>query len=248
MWRDWFWDAVSNHNFTLFIRYLIQFSIVALLLCFINGYYQYLMSLIGLYWRTKLTQKALLTQHHMHEGGSQRVQEDCNKYPYGLITICVNSFRSILAVGIFIYLILSHLSWLFVLIPIIYTVISTGIAALIAKPLIAVNYNNQVVEARFRQDLTEAIYTEVCNNNLLLFVKTKYLAYFQSFYNQITVIVPYIILAPLYFAFLISFGILMQQAAAISGLIDALSYIINSFNDINKWLSCRRRLQELGVI
>jgi ABC-type uncharacterized transport system fused permease/ATPase subunit len=88
----------------------------------------------------------------------------------------------------------------------------------------------------------------VHSNNYKLFVKTKYLQYFQSFYNQITVIIPHLILIGLYFTGRITFGIFMQVASSMAEIINNLSFILNSFSEINRFLSCRRRLKELQII
>ncbi len=248
VWRESFWQSINEHNLNNFIYYISLFSIVAGLLCLISGYYQYLINLLSLNWRTLLTNKAFTSNHKNIEGGSQRVQEDCMTYPLGTLTLSVGLFRSFLTLLIFTWLILNQLPAIYLLFPFMYAIIFTGLGAVIAKPLINLNYMNQVREAAFRANLTITNYIFVFNNNLDLFRKTKHLNYFQYFYNQITVIVPYVMLSSLYFSTKITFGVLMQQASAIAEIIGSLSYLINSFGDINKWLSCRKRLKELDII
>lgn len=256
-WREFFWEAVQNkqlHNF--FVR-IGQFTLAALGICLISGYTTYLISYISLLVRTDLTRIAINKPYNCIEGGEQRVQEDCFNYPFYAITLLVGILRNVLVLGIFVVIITVQLGPIYLLLPIIYTLVGTVIAGWIAKPLIKLNYLMQVVEARFRryvhtskpgEHLTNLRYQEVFDTNKQLFMRTKYLSYFQSFYNQITVIVPYLILSPLYFGGKIVFGVFMQVASSMNHVIDSLSYIINSFNDINNWLSCRKRLQELGVL
>lgn len=261
VWRESFWQSVENKQLHSFFNMLGLFSIVALLLCFISGYTTYLISYLSLLIRTDLTEKALSKDHHLIEGGEQRVQEDCHNYPFYLLNILVGLSRNIIVFVTFCVIIVLQVGPIYLILPIIYTLIGTGCAAKLAKPLINLNYQNQNVEAAFRRwvlrmgsiviekplKLYES-YKAVFDNNKQLYVATKKLSYFQSFYNQITVIVPYLLLFSVYFSGKITFGIFMQVAASVAGIIDSMSYLINSFNDINNMLSCRRRLKELKVI
>lgn len=248
-WREGFWDAVSKVDLASFIYLLGIFGVVALIGCVVTGYSSYLINIISLQIRTVLTRIGLSTQaYRFREGGPQRIQEDCQQYPLLKLNLLTNIGRSIVIIGIFSYLLISKVPLYYLLGPVIYVVLGTLFASFIAKPLINLNYQNQVKEAKFRQDLSLINYEEAYINNKLLYIKLKYLQYFQSFYNQITVIIPLIILAHLYFSGKISFGTLMQLSAIIGEIINSASYIINSFDSINKWLSCKKRLSELGII
>ncbi len=249
VWRESYWQSLVDKKFYLWLWYIGQFSIIALLSCFVAGFSGYITNIIGLYYRTKFTQVALLSKtHSIIEGGSQRVQEDCMNYPALMIQIITGLFRSTIMIVVFSTIILHQLPTQYFIIPIIYTLIGTYLASKIAKPLINLNYLNQVVEAKFRQLLTFTDYIKVHKNNRRLFKRTKYLQYFQSFYNQITVIIPHLMLLFVYFSGKITFGVFMQVASSMNELISNMSYFINSFDVINRFLSCRKRLKEIGVI
>lgn len=264
IWREGFWQAVEQKQATVFIYKLAEFTGIALMLCIISGYSTYLINKTSMLMRTQLTIKSLSCDYQTIEGGTQRVQEDCFNYPWYGLTLLVGLLRSCLNLGIFAVIIVIQLNVIYLVIPVIYTLIGTGIAYVLAKPLIKLNYLHQCVEAKFRQILyaikpithyppmshkrIKGGYGECYTNYMKLAVTTKKLQYFQSFYNQITVVVPYIIIAPLYFSSQILFGTFMQIASAVSHMIDSMSYIINSYDIMNNWLSCRRRLQELGVL
>lgn len=263
-WREFFWDAVEKKELHNFFVLIAQFTGAALGICIISGYTTYLISFISLLIRTDLTKKALKCPYDTIEGGEQRVQEDCHSYPYYGLSLLVNTLRNILILGTFAVIIVIQVGATYLWIPVVYTMVGTGVACKIALPLIRLNYDMQVVESAFRrwvQKRTWIKYSDVFTKlefmqayykvfkvNKNLFITTKKLSYFQSFYNQITVIVPYLILFSLYFSGKIVFGVFMQVASSMNHVIDSLSYIINSFNDINNWLSCRRRLKELGVL
>lgn len=249
VWRDWYWSSLSDKHFNLWMLYIAEFSGAAILGCWVSGYGQYVANITALDLRTKLTRKALKLQSHLGiEGGNQRVQEDCMAYPTLLINFIVGSTRSAIMLIVFTIIVLHSVPAWYLIIPFAYTVVGTLLAGKIAIPLINLNYINQVFEAKFRQILTKNNYKDVHRNNFKLFKRTKFLAYFQSFYNQITVIMPHIALIGLYFSGKITFGIFMQIAASFAEMINSMSYLINSFGDINKLLSCRRRLKEIKLI
>ncbi len=249
VWRDWYWSSISNKDLNKWLLYLSEFAGVALLSCWVSGYSQYLGNIVSLSMRTNLTRRALrLNNHSEIEGGTQRVQEDCKNYPLLLIGLLTTFLRSIIMIVVFAVIILVHLPWYYLLIPLIYSAIGTLLAGKIAFPLVYLNYINQVVEAKFRQVISKLNYAKAHRQNFLLFKRTKYLAYFQSFYNQITVIIPHIILAVLYFTGRLTFGVFMQMASSMAEITNSLSIVIYSLNDINNLLSCRRRLKELTII
>ncbi len=250
IWREGFWTSVQTKNLHLFFLYISYFSVAALGACFVSGYSNYIQSYTALIGRYKLSRIAFKMNLHNStlEGYRQRIQEDCNTYPLLLITLSTGLFKSICLLVVYISILVYQLSFLYLIIPAIYAGIGTFCAAYLARPLVTLNYINQVFEARFRQALSKLNYSKAHRNNSNLFKATKKLAYFQYFYNQTTVIVPYLILFPIYFTSVISFGIFMQCASSTAQVIECMSYIVNSFNDINKWLSCRRRLKELKVI
>lgn len=265
IWREWFWTAVSSLQLSKFIYLISYFTVAAFISCFVSGYSQFLINYISLIWRKRLTSKALSCARagFFHdtmikgskklpngaiEGFSQRVQEDCLNYPLLFLTILTGIFKNFVTLLIFIGIIVFQLGIIYLIFPVLYVIFGTLISAKIAKPLINLNYNWQVVEAKFRQFLFKSNYGRVHRVNYNLYKQTKYLEYFQSFYNQITIIVPFLILAPIYFSAKISFGILMQCTSSMGEVINSASYFINSFSDINKWLSCRKRLKELEII
>lgn len=249
IWREWFWDAVSKHDLYHFEEYLAIFIFVALILCVVSSLIGYFSTLYSLKWRAKLTMIGMDTKYNEIEGGEQRIQDDCGAYPTLTVQLSIGMLRAALGILISIYLIMRALhSWTYLVIPILYSVCNTGIAMKIAKPLIQLNYDNQVTEALFRKTITFCNYIKTNKVNLELARKLKHLNYFQSFYNQITVIVPLLILAPAYFSGILTFGLLMQQNASIGALIDNISYFLNSFDSINRWLSCKKRLAELDIV
>lgn len=257
IWRESFWQAVSQYNLHIFIIKVVEFTLAALTICFVSSYGSYLISIISLHYRKQLTFKSLHLPYEKIEGGEQRIQEDCNNYPFYLLSLSVGIIKNIVLLIVYMSIIWYQIGSLYIFYPAIFVITCTIIAYKIAKPLIGLNYQNQCVEAEFRRNLLTfkgkvtiitSKFAEVCQNNLNVFKATKNLNYFQNFYNQIVIIASYLIIAPLYFKHLILFGVFMQIGNLIGALIDMLSYILNQFSVINSLLSCKKRLKELKII
>jgi ABC-type long-subunit fatty acid transport system fused permease/ATPase subunit len=102
IWREWYWGALEQKEASKWLLYVGEFSAAALLSCWVSGYSQYVVNIIGLRMRTELTRKALsLTNHNSVEGWTQRVQEDCFAYPLLLVSIISGLIRSSIMIIIF---------------------------------------------------------------------------------------------------------------------------------------------------
>lgn len=245
-WRPVFWSAVEHKDFNTFVLYLGYFVIVAMSLCFIVSYQQYLTTVLSLSLRTKLTKKLLKIETD-YPTAKQIKQEDGLLTPALTLSLGVGLFRNICLMAIYTYVII-QIGWVYVLLPVIYSILTTLLCYKLAYPLIKLNFGNQNAEAQFRETLNYKTYFAAYKSNFMLAIATKKLGYFQVGIGQIGVVLPYIFLSKLYFGSVISFGELMQIASAMGSLIDSMSYFINSFNDINKLSSCRKRLKIIGGI
>lgn len=245
-WRSTFWSAVEAHNYPVFVRYLVYFILVALALCFVASYEGYVMTLVGLSLRTKLTRRALQVNVD-HIAIEQIKQEDCLVYPKLLLNLVVGGLRNVCLIVIYGYFVIK-VSPYYLIYPLVYAILTSVVGYKLAFPLIDLNYFNQNMEARFRQQLTKRNYGATFVNNFKLAKATKILNYWQIGADQVSVVLPYICLAGLYFSYKITFGTLMQVASALNSMTDSLSFYLNSFGDVNKLLSCRKRLKEVGIL
>lgn len=247
-WRNIFWDAIATKNFGVFIHQLIIFLFISMAFVFTASTCQYMYALLARQWRGVLNSKALTLTDTKAENFSQRVQEDCRDYPLLAISLGFGSIKAICYILLFSGYIIANYSLNYVIIITIYAIISSIIAKKIAMPLIKLNYLSQVAEASYRQDLTESNYTTATNLVKQIAYKTKLLSYFQTGYGQAGVLVPIIILAPAYFGGAMTLGLLMQVKGLLTDILDNQSYAIYSFDSINRLLSCRKRLTEIGII
>jgi vitamin B12/bleomycin/antimicrobial peptide transport system ATP-binding/permease protein len=146
----------------------------------------------------------------------------------------------------------------------IYALLGTLLTHLIGRPLVALNFQQQRFEADFRFNLVRtrenaeqiallrgepversrllSRFTLVVNNWLGIMQRTKKLTAFTATYSQVSVIVPYVLIAPAYFADKIQLGGMMQTVNAFSSVQDALSFFIASYRTLAEWQSVVARL------
>jgi vitamin B12/bleomycin/antimicrobial peptide transport system ATP-binding/permease protein len=146
----------------------------------------------------------------------------------------------------------------------IYAVFGTVLTHLIGWPLIGLNFQQQHFEADFRFNLVrtrenaeqiallsgESVersqlssrFQRVVENWLAIMLRTMKLTAFTAGYSQASVIFPYILVAPAYFAGKVQLGGMMQTASAFSSVQDALSFFITAYRTLAEWQSVIARL------
>jgi putative ATP-binding cassette transporter len=154
----------------------------------------------------------------------------------------------------------------------IYSVLGTILTHLIGWPLVGIDYRQQQYEADFRFNLvrvrenSEQIallrgedaererllvrFGRVVENWLAIMSRTKKLTAFTSSYNQASVVFPYVLVAPAYFAQKIQLGGMMQTASAFSSVQGALSFFISIYSQLAEWQAVVNRLDgfEAGIV
>jgi putative ATP-binding cassette transporter len=145
----------------------------------------------------------------------------------------------------------------------LYAAFGTWITHLIGYPLVGLNFNQQRYEADFRYNLVrtrenaEQIallhgepaergrlmdrFANVVRNWLLIMSKQKQLTFFTAGFNQASIIFPYVVASPAYFAGAFQLGGLMQTASAFNRVEAALSFI-NSYRTLAEWRAVVERL------
>jgi vitamin B12/bleomycin/antimicrobial peptide transport system ATP-binding/permease protein len=146
----------------------------------------------------------------------------------------------------------------------IYAVFGTVLTHLIGWPLVGLNFQQQQFEADFRFNLVRARenaeqiallsgesversrllsrFQRVVENWLGIMQRTKKLTAFTASYSQASIIFPYILVAPAYFADKVQLGGLMQTASAFNSVQDSLSFFISAYRTLAEWQSVIARL------
>lgn len=146
----------------------------------------------------------------------------------------------------------------------IYSILGTIGAHIAGRKLIGLNFEQQRFEADFRFNMmrvrenSESIafyrgeqpesvgfherFAKVISNFWQLMKQTKILNFYINGYGQLAIIVPLVMAAPQYFAGTMALGGLMQTISAFGRVQDALSYFVNSYENIAQLAAVIRRL------
>ncbi|MEA2884953.1 MAG: vitamin B12/bleomycin/antimicrobial peptide transport system ATP-binding/permease protein, partial [Bradyrhizobium sp.] len=146
----------------------------------------------------------------------------------------------------------------------VYAILGTTLTHLIGWPLVGLNFRQQRYEADFRFNLVRARenaeqiallhgegvertrllsrFAFVVENWLGIMQRTKKLTAFTATYSQASVVFPYVLVAPAYFAGKVQLGGLMQTASAFSNVQESLSFFITSYRILAEWQAVVARL------
>jgi putative ATP-binding cassette transporter len=149
-------------------------------------------------------------------------------------------------------------------VAVVYAVAGTVVTHLIGRPLIRLDFNQQRFEADFRFSLmrlrenTEGValyrgeaaeerglrgrFVPVIQNWWALMYKQKQLTWFTSFYAQLAIIFPFVVVSPRFFAGAITLGVIFQTASAFGQVQSSLSWFINAYTTFAQWKATVDRL------
>jgi putative ATP-binding cassette transporter len=249
----------------------------------------YLTQWLTIRWRRWLTDKflnewlsdrayykiSLLGSHELGtDNPDQRITEDVRDYcdtsltlTLGLISRVVTLFSFLMilwslsdAIVIFGVSIPGDLLW----IALIYSVGGTVFTHLVGRPLAALMFRQQRVEADFRYSLVRvrenvegiALYRgearekvdllhrfmAVVGNFYAIMHRTMLLNMVAVSYGQVAVIIPLVAAAPRYFAGKVPLGVLFQAASAFGSVQGALSWIVDRYDALANWRAVVERL------
>ena len=146
----------------------------------------------------------------------------------------------------------------------IYSVLGTVLTQWIGWPLVSLNFSQQRFEADFRFNLVrvregaEQIallkgedaersqlaqrFRHLVHNWIEIMRRTKKITAFTASFNQASVVFPYFLVAPAYFAGKIQLGAVMQTGSAFNSVQTAMSYFVSNYRLIADWRAVVARL------
>jgi putative ATP-binding cassette transporter len=204
----------------------------------------------------------------------QRIAEDIRDFIDNTLTLGISIIANVVTLVSFLGILWSlsgTITLLGVSIPgymvwvaVIYAVVGTWLTHLVGRPLAALRFRQQRVEADFRYSLVRvrenmegiALYdgeaeekatlghrfSSVIGNWWAIMQRTKFLNALTAGYEQVAVIFPFIVAAPRYFSGQIPLGGLTQTAGAFGRVQDALSWFITRYPDLAQWFAIVERL------
>ena len=204
----------------------------------------------------------------------QRIAEDIRDFVDNTLTLGISIIANVVTLVSFLGILWSlsgTITLLGVSIPgymvwvaLAYAVVGTWLTHLVGRPLAALRFRQQRVEADFRYSLVRvrenmegiALYageTEekatlggrfaaVIGNWWGIMQRTKLVNALTAGYEQVAVIFPFIVAAPRYFSGQIPLGGLTQTAGAFGRVQDALSWFITRYPELAQWYAIVSRL------
>ncbi|MBR0679207.1 ABC transporter ATP-binding protein/permease [Roseomonas eburnea] len=266
--------------------WLPGFSIVAAAYILIAVYQLYLRQALQIRWRRWLTE-IYLTQwlegrayyrmaltDPVTDNPDQRIAEDARMFVDDTLSLGLGLMNSVVTLASFIIVLWSlsgPLNVLGVEIPgymvwvaLIYALLGTWLAHLIGRPLIALNFTQQKVEADFRfalvrfRENSEGIalyggeadeqrgltqrFRALMENWWAIMTATKRLTFFTAGYTQVAIVFPIVVAAPAYFAGRIPLGGLIQTSSAFGQVQGALSWFVDNYARLTEWRATVERL------
>lgn len=205
----------------------------------------------------------------MIEGASQRVQEDTMRFASTMEGLGVNLISSVLTLLAFLPVLvklssnvtelplIGSIPYPLVFAAVIWSVLGTGVLALIGIRLPAIEFFNQRVEAAYRKELVfgeddparatpptlNVLFGDIRRNYFRLYLNFLYFNIGRIVYLQTDVIFPYVLLAPTIIAGRITLGAMNQILNAFTQVRTSFQYLINSWSTIVELISIYQRLR-----
>jgi putative ATP-binding cassette transporter len=289
--KDWdefiqllFWYRRTDKGF------MPGFCEVAFVYILVAIYFTYLSQWLQIRWRRWMTGRFLdewladrayyriaMTQDPLQIGTDnpdQRISEDVREFVENAITLGVSFVANIVSLFSFIGILWGlsgETSFFGVSIPgymvwiaLAYAILGTWLTHQVGKPLAALRFLQQRVEANFRYALVrfrenmEAValyrgeneekagfqqrFTALTSNWWAIMRQVKRLSALTAGYEQAAIIFPYVVAAPRYFAGKMQLGGLTQTASAFGHVQASLSWFITRYPDLANWRAVVERL------
>jgi len=222
-------------------------------------------------WRTAMNDyyAANWPQLRTIEGASQRVQEDTMRFAQTLESLGATLIRSLLTLIAFLPILMKlssvvtelplvgSIPYALVWAAVIWSLLGTGVLALIGIRLPGIEFFNQRVEAAYRKELVlgednidradpptlSALFGDVRRNYFRLYLNFVYFNIGRYIYLQADVIFPYVLLGPTILAGKITLGPLQRILSAFDQVRSSFQYLINSWTTIIDLISIYKRLR-----
>ncbi|AJC84326.1 putative transporter [Campylobacter peloridis] len=263
----------KNHSIDDFYLFIRQFLYLALPYVLIATITQYFGSIYAFKWREAMTFEYIefwKKKDDNIEGSSQRIQEDIYNFSKIIESLGLAFVKALMTLIAFIPIlwilsehvnlpILKDIKGSLVWIAFLVSLGGLVISWFVGIKLPGLEYNNQKAEAAFRKELVYAeddrknyasdenilsLFTGLKINYKRLFLHYGYFNIWLYLFEQIMVIVPFLIMAPSLFLGLIQLGIIIQVGNAFDQVRSSFSIFITNWTKITELRSIYKRLDE----
>jgi peptide/bleomycin uptake transporter len=254
-----------------FYAELLTFAGIALVAVVVGVLTRFFVSHYIFRWRTAMNDFYVANWSRLRaiEGASQRVQEDTMRFATTMEGLGVNLISAVLTLLAFLPVLLKLSSnvtelplvgsvpYPLVFAAVIWSVLGTGVLAIIGIRLPGIEFFNQRVEAAYRKELVlgeddpthadpptlGSLFANIRRNYFRLYLNFMYFNIGRIVYLQTDVIFPYILLAPTIISGRITLGALNQILNAFTQVRTSFQYLINSWSTIVELISIYQRLR-----
>lgn len=266
-------QRATEHQVAEFWGEMVKFAWIAFPYVLIATATAYVTRIYAFRWREAMTFSYVTrwqTVEQEVEGASQRIQEDIYRFARIFESLGLQVIRALLTLIAFLPILWALSSG--VDLPLVRDIpgslvwvallVSLGgllISWFVGIKLPGLEYNNQKVEAAFRKELVYAeddkvnfgktetlveLFTGLKINYHRLFLHYGYFDIWVNFFEQLMIIVPYLIMGPGLFTGLITLGVLVQVSNAFSKVRESFSIFIANWTTITELRSIHKRLRE----
>ncbi len=245
--RGSLYDSIQQYNVPGIWHSVGIFVGIALILVFVDGYLGFFINRLSFEFRNGIT-SYVLSRFENYEGQpllAQRVQEDIGKFSTTVCELSATILRAVIKLPIFLAVIVGLTHWYTGAIILVTTVLGTYITRKVAQRLVPLQAEQEGNEANFRTTPNFEMFRVVKAQFLLINHKLKMLSFTTSGLQQIFVLLPFILLLPLYIAKELLMGPFMQAVDALGKIIDSLLVLIDNRQMIVQMESTLTRLRFL---
>jgi len=266
-------QKATEHKVAELWAEMLKFAKIAFPYVLIATVTAYFTRIYAFKWREAMTfsyvAKWQQVEHEV-EGASQRIQEDIYRFARIFESLGLQVIRAIMTLFAFLPILwglskgvdietIKEIPGSLVWVALLVSIGGLLISWFVGIKLPGLEYNNQKVEAAFRKELVYAeddkvhfgktetiveLFIGLKFNYNRLFLHYGYFDIWVNFFEQLMVIVPYLIMGPGLFTGLITLGVLVQVSNAFSKVRESFSIFISNWTTITELRSIHKRLRE----
>jgi peptide/bleomycin uptake transporter len=254
-----------------FYGHLSTFASIALVAVVVAVMTRFFVSHYIFRWRTAMNEFYISHWPRLRtiEGASQRVQEDTMRFATTMESLAVELISAIMTLMAFLPVLaklsssigelplVGSIPYPLVFAAVIWSVLGTGLLALIGIRLPGIEFFNQRVEAAYRKELVlgeddaaradppklNALFSNIRQNYFRLYLNFMYFNIGRIVYLQIDAVFAYILLGPTIVAGSITLGTMNQIIRAFGQVRTSFQYLISSWSTIVELISIYNRLR-----
>ncbi len=269
-------QKATEHEVKEFWEQMLIFAKIAFPYVLIATVTAYFTRIYAFKWREAMTFSYIARWQKVEEeveGASQRIQEDIYRFARIFESLGLQVIRAVMTLFAFLPIlwglskgvdleIIKDIPGSLVWVALVVSIGGLLISWFVGIKLPGLEYNNQKVEAAFRKELVYAeddkinygktetiveLFVGLKFNYNRLFLHYGYFDIWVNFFEQLMVIVPYLIMGPGLFTGLITLGVLVQVSNAFSKVRESFSIFIANWTTITELRSIHKRLREFEL-